>query len=89
MLLYQIAITQIPGVGDINAKKLISYCGGPEAVFREKRRNLLKIPGMGPMTVDAILGHQVLDRAEKEIAFIRKYGIETRYFLDENQPFLP
>ena len=35
-LLYKIGITLIPGVGDINAKKIIAYCGGAEAVFTEK-----------------------------------------------------
>lgn len=87
MLLYQIAITLIPGVGDVNAKKLISYCGSAEAVFLEKRKNLMKIPGMGPSTVDSILGNDVLYRAEKEIKFIEKYKISTCYYLDKRYPY--
>jgi len=31
-LLYQIGITLIPGIGDISGKKLMAYCGSPEAV---------------------------------------------------------
>lgn len=87
MLLYQLAITLIPGVGDINAKKLISYCGNVEAVFREKRKTLLKIPGMGPATVNAILGHQVLLRAEQELKFIEKYKIKPLYYLSDDYPY--
>lgn len=87
MLLYQIAITQIPGIGDVNAKKLIAYCGSAEAVFKEKRENLLKIQGMGPATVNAILGHKVLKRAEQEIKFIDKYKIKPLYFKDKEYPF--
>lgn len=86
LLLYQIAITLIPGVGDVNGKKLISYCGNAEAVFRENRRALMKIPGMGMATVNSILGSKVLSRAEKEISFIERYKIRPLYYLDEAYP---
>ncbi|UPT68288.1 MAG: hypothetical protein M0D57_06490 [Sphingobacteriales bacterium JAD_PAG50586_3] len=36
-LLYRIALTLIPGVGDITAKKLIAYCGGVEPIFTHKK----------------------------------------------------
>ena len=39
-MLYEIAITIIPGIGDILAKKLIAYCGNVEAVFKEKKAHL-------------------------------------------------
>ena len=32
---YQIAVSLIPGVGDVIGKKLIAYCGSAEAVFDE------------------------------------------------------
>lgn len=86
MLLYQIAITEIPGIGAINAKKLISHCGGVEAVFKEKKKNLLKIPGLGPSIANAIVGQQVFNRAEQEMRFIEKYKINPLYYLDENYP---
>jgi DNA processing protein len=86
LLLHRIAITLIPGVGDVNAKKLIAWCGSAEAVFREKRQALLKIPGMGTATVDSILGTQVLDRAEREMAFIERYRIRPLFYLDDHYP---
>ncbi len=86
MLLYKIGITLIPGVGDVNGKKLISYCGSPEAVFREKRKALMKIPGIGEATVTSILSQKVLERAEKEIAFIEKYKIKPLYYTDKEYP---
>ncbi|MFU8844037.1 MAG: DNA-processing protein DprA [Bacteroidales bacterium] len=87
MLLYQIALTLVPGVGDINARKLIAYCGGAEAVFREKRKNLLKIPGLGETTANAILSANVLERASREIDFIEKHKIRPLFFLDKDYPF--
>jgi DNA processing protein len=85
-LLYKIGLTLIPGVGDIGGKKLVAYCGGPEAVFREKRRQLEKIPGIGPQTIDNIVKQNVLLRAEEEIAFIEKRNIRPLFYLDKDYP---
>lgn len=86
MLKYQIGITLIPGVGDVNGKKLISYCGSAEAVFKEKKKALLKIPGIGELTVNSIVSQNVLERAEEEVAFIEKYRIKTFFFNDKDYP---
>jgi DNA processing protein len=86
LLKYQIGITLIPGIGSINAKKLIAYTGGPEAVFREKKQHLLKIPGIGDVLADCIAKANVLPQAEKEIEFIKKYQIRYSYFLDADYP---
>lgn len=40
--LYEIALTLIPGLGDVNGKKLVAYCGGAEAVFYEKKKLWVK-----------------------------------------------
>lgn len=85
-LLYEIGITLIPGVGDVNAKKLIAYCSGVEAVFKQKKNHLLKIEGIGPKVADAIVNHSVLKRAEQEIEFIEKNKIKTLFYTDKNYP---
>ena len=85
-LRYQIALSMIPGVGGITAKKLISYCGGVEALFREKKHALLKIPGIGNVLGDLVTGFKDFDRVDKEIAFIEKSGIKAMFYLDSNYP---
>jgi DNA processing protein len=85
-LLHCIALSLIPGVGDVAAKKLVSYCGSPEGVFKTKKSHLLKIPGIGELTVNSILNHGVFDRAEKEIRFITKHKIEPLFYLDDAFP---
>ncbi|MBE9481937.1 MAG: DNA-protecting protein DprA [Bacteroidetes bacterium] len=87
MLLYQIGITLIPGVGDIVGKKLIAYCGSVEAVFKEKKKLLLKIPGIGKSTVNSVINQKILERAEEEIRFIEKYKIDTLFYLDDKYPY--
>ncbi len=40
-LIYALALQHAPKIGAITAKKLISHCGSPEAVLKEKKPNLL------------------------------------------------
>ncbi len=85
-LKYKIGITLIPKIGSINAKKLIAYCGGVEAVFKEKKKALMKIPGIGEGIVKNILSQAVLNRAEEEIAFIEKHKIQPLFYTDKEYP---
>lgn len=48
---YQIALSLVPGVGDVTGKKLVAYCGSAEAVFSEGVKALNKIPGVGTKLV--------------------------------------
>ncbi len=85
-LIYKIALTLIPGVGSVNGKNLVAYCGGVKAVFTEHKRNLIKIPGIGAQTVDTIVNHSVFDRAEEELLFIEKHNITPVFYLDTTYP---
>jgi DNA processing protein len=85
-LIYQIGVSLIPGIGHQSAKKLIAYCGGAEAVFKEKKQNLLKIPGFGEKVVHKILEANVLKRAEEEIKFIEEEQLKAHYFLAKDYP---
>ncbi len=76
----------IPGVGGITAKKLISYCGGIDALFLEKKASLQKIPGIGSYIADAVSRFKAFDRVEQEIQFIEKAGIKTCFYLDKDYP---
>lgn len=85
-LRYKIGISLISKIGDINAKKLIAWSGGAEAVFKEKKQHLLKIPGIGLGIAEEILNQNVLKRADEEIEFINKHKIQTLFYLDEDYP---
>jgi len=85
-LLYQIALPLIPGVGDISGKKLAAYCGSAEAVFKEKKAALMKIPGIGLFTVNKIQNHKSLKRAEEEIRFIKKFNIRPLFYTNPDYP---
>ncbi len=85
-LLYKIGLTFIDHVGHVTSKVLISYCGSAEAVFKEKKQNLLKIPDIGEVTAEAIVKQDILHLAEKEIKFIEKNNITPLFYLDKNYP---
>ena len=86
-LKFAVALTLIEGVGPINARRLVAYCGSVEKVFNERKSKLLKIPGVGEYVADCVKNFNDFERAEKEVEFIRKYQIETLFFTDENYPY--
>ena len=85
-MLHKIALSLIPGIGNVLARNLIAYTGSVEAVFKEKKQNLLKIPGIGSVLADSILNANVFAKAEKELAFIDKFKINSFFYLDKNYP---
>lgn len=85
--LYQIGLTLINGIGDINAKALLAYCGSAKEVFKQKRSALQKIPGIGEINAAAILKSSgVLLRAEEELDFIAKHKIKALFFTHNDYP---
>jgi len=81
-----LSLMQVPNVGNVLAKNLIAYCGSPEAVFKQKKNHLVKIPGIGEKIANNILKFNAFEKAEAEVAFIEKHQIQPLYFLDENYP---
>jgi DNA processing protein len=86
-LLYQIGISMIPNVGPVLAKQLIAYCGGAEAVFKEKVSTLQKIPSVGKNIAVHINSQNVLSAAEFEMRYIEDNGIKAHFFQDKTYPF--
>lgn len=85
-LVYKIALTQIPNIGPVLAKNLLSYCGSAEAVFKQKEFQLLKIPGIGSKYAKSILSFTDFSKAEKEVAFIEQNNIKVLFFSDATYP---
>lgn len=86
-LLYQIGLTLINGIGDVNAKSLLAYCGSAKDVFSQKKSSLQKIPGIGEINAKSISNSlNVLSRAEEELAFISKFKIKPLFFTDNDYP---
>lgn len=88
LLKFSIGITLINGIGNNLAKNLIAYLGNEEAVFKEKKNVLSKVPGIGQILAHEIVKQRnVLRRAEEEVEFITKNNIRCYYFTDKDYPF--
>jgi DNA processing protein len=84
--IYQVALSMVPGVGDIIAKTLVSYCGSAKEVFKKNRNQLSKIPGIGLINADKIIAFNGFSKAETEINRCLKHKIEILFFTDKKYP---
>lgn len=85
-LLYQIALTLVPNIGDVRAKALINHFGNAEAVFNARKKDYEAIEGLGSKAVSSILNFKDFSRAEEEIEFIKKYKITPLFLTGKNYP---
>ncbi len=85
-ILHLLALKSIPGIGDVLAKQLISYCGSAESVFSLEKGKLQKIPNIGARTVEAIASSAVLHLAEKEMENCHKHGVHVIPYFHQDFP---
>jgi DNA processing protein len=76
----------IPGIGDFLVKQLVSYCGSAEQVFKTPKGKLLKIPGIGEVSAEAIRTGNTFNTAENELRKAEKEDTEIIFFTDKNYP---
>lgn len=85
-LIYTLALQHVPKIGATTAKKLLAHCGSAEAVLKEKKTNLLKIDGIGTVTIQGLFDSAHIDAAKNELRFIKENNINYNYFTDSNYP---
>jgi DNA processing protein len=84
-LLYQLALTQIPNIGPVQAKLLLQHCNAEE-IFHAKKSYLEKIEGIGPVRAASIVSFRDFSKCEKEILFIEKFRIKPMFITDKDYP---
>jgi DNA processing protein len=83
---YKIALSMIPKIGPVTARRLVKHVGSVEGVFLEDKNRLKKIPGMGDYLASALSDKQVFRWVEKELAFIERYNIQVLFYMDAGYP---
>jgi len=76
-LLYLIALSMVPNIGDVHTKTLLQHFPHAEAIFKARKSALERIPGIGAVRASAIRNFRNFERAEKEIRFLEKYKINA------------
>lgn len=85
-LFYTLALSQVEGVGDVLAKKLIHHCGDAETVLKSKPATLAKIDGIGRNLLKNLQSKTIFEIAEKELQFIEKENLQVLQYNKENYP---
>jgi DNA processing protein len=85
-LLYQIALTLVPNIGDVRAKSLLEQFENAEAIFKAKKNQLENIEGIGTIAANAIKQFADFKICEDEMKFIEKSKITPLFITNENYP---
>ena len=85
-LIHKIGLTLIKAVGHVTAKNLLAHFGSAELVFSASLKQLMEIPGVGPVTAAEIANNNALKLAADQIRFLEKHKIEVLFFGDANYP---
>ncbi|MCK9501172.1 MULTISPECIES: DNA-processing protein DprA [Lascolabacillus] len=84
--LYQIALTQIKGVGVAHARNLMEFMGDEEEIFKGSISKLEAIPRISKRLISEIRNPEVLRKAEKELEFVIKNNLHLIFYTDEKYP---
>ena len=85
-LLYQIALTLVPNIGDVHAKALVQIYGDAQSIFKARKRDLETLEGIGTVRAKSIRDFVDFTNCEAEIRFIEKYKIEPLFLTNKNYP---
>ena len=85
-LLYQVALTLIPQIGDVRAKILVEKFGSAEHVLKASKRDLEKTEGIGSLAAKQIKDFTDYKICEEEIDFIEKNKITPLFINDDQYP---
>jgi len=85
-LLYQIALTLIPGIGSVQAKVLIEHFGDAASIFKASVKQLSKVENIGDVKARTIKNFTDFNAAETEMQFIEKYNIQPLFMTSGNYP---
>ena len=83
-LLYQLALSRVPGIGPAYARRLIQEFGDAKTIFRTSSPRLEKI--CGTKASAAIVAFTDFKTLEKELAFLEKYSIQPLFITEKNYP---
>src|SRR5690349_978709 len=85
-LIYQLSLCHVPYIGNVHAKQLCETFGSASAVFNAPVHELERIENIGDGKARSIKNFRDFARAEKEVAFIERYGIKPLFLTDNGYP---
>lgn len=84
--IYSIALTMVPGIGHIGAKRLVEGMKSATDVFRFRKELAQRLSGVHERVSGALDCPSIIVRAEQELVFLQKNHIQCLTFHDEAYP---
>ncbi|MDX2195975.1 MAG: DNA-processing protein DprA [Cytophagales bacterium] len=84
--LYQVALCNTPGLGDVLCRSIISHCGSASAYYTIPKHKLSKIPGIGPYLLPQLQNTDSLKLAEQIINTSIKKEVKILFYTDSDYP---
>ncbi|SDY65624.1 DNA-processing protein DprA [Hymenobacter psychrophilus] len=88
-LLHEVALTLFPNVGPQLTRQLMSYAGSARNALHLPAGKLLRIPGVGPKTVELLVGKprtDALNQAEAALRRAEKEGVQLLFYTHKAFP---
>lgn len=85
-LLYQIALTNLYGIGPKRARILVSKLEQLESVFTAQYKEIQHVTGFNRSLLINMKRDEALIKAEEQLNYVIKHAIQTHFYLDSNYP---
>jgi DNA processing protein len=82
----QIALALTTGIGPVRARSLVARFGTAENIFRTPRKELARVPDVGPASAAALADKHLMTRAEAEFRFAEEAQLSLIFL---NEPAYP
>ncbi len=86
-LLYQIALTLVPGVGPKTAAALLQHFGTAEEIFQAAPQQIKRVEGIGGTKAGLMKNPDILRQAAAEMEFAAKHDIRCLFITDPDYPY--
>jgi DNA processing protein len=86
VLQQQIALTFLNGTGRRKMRTILSHIPDVDTFFHEKKKNLLKIPGVGEASLIQMNRDEALKKAAPFVDYYEKNNFKTHFFQDADFP---
>lgn len=83
---FWIALSDVPDIGPVTAKKLLAIYKKPEAVFKAPYKELANIRGIGPAKAKNIKGYSSWERIDNQLEKLDATGIKIITFSNKDYP---
>lgn len=87
--LKQLALTLLPGIGPVLARKLLDHYGNEDVLFSRSAGDLMNIPGVGvrlARSFEPANCEKALMQAETQLKIIENAGARILFYLDKDYP---